>query len=268
MSSASTSHTLVPQAAKSANDKGVDVASVLRSVRRRWVPSVLIGVPLAVACGIAAFYFIPAPYVAVAEIYFKSFDDNLVFETNEPQAEFRTRKETHQRLVTSRDVLTAALRKLDVPSLKTFAGVVRPEQWLAENVQVTRAGEEFFTISLSGEQPKEIADIVNAVSDAYIDVVVDGDVDDRRLRLAELQKVLSGVEEDLVFQRGRLRKLTEESNSASSKQSEQRQEHILQMQIEIRKQMTQIDTELVHLKVRERLKDESTAGEAERNQAR
>jgi len=263
MSSANTALTTSPRAAKSASDTGIDVAAVLRSMRRRWVPSVLIGVPLAIAGGLAAFFLIPAPYVAVAEIYFKSYDDNLVFETNEPQAQFRTRKETHQRLVTSRDVLTAALRKLDVASLKTFAGVSHPVEWLADQIQVSRAGEEFFTISLSGEEPQEIADIVNAVAGAYMSEVVEDEVVNRRERLAELQRVLSGVDEDLLIQRKQLRDLTEVSNSATSKQAEQRQEHILNMQIEIRKQMTQIDTELVHLKVRQRLKDESGEQEPE-----
>jgi hypothetical protein len=121
---------------------------------------------------------------------------------------------------------------------------------------VSRAGEEFFTISLSGEQPKEIADIVNAVAGAYMREVVEAEVVKRRDRLAELQKVLSGVEEDLRIKRQELRRLTELTSSASSKQSDQRQEHILEMQIEIRKQITQVDTELVHLKVRQRLKAE------------
>ncbi|MBA3315021.1 MAG: AAA family ATPase [Planctomycetota bacterium] len=246
-------HSATPAHAARTPNGGLDVTTVLRSLRRRWAPCVFLGVPLAVVCGLAAFFFLPAPYVAIAEVYFKSYDDNLVFDTNEPQADFRVRKETHQRLVTSRDVLTAALRKLDVSAMKTFVGIQNPVEWLAENVSVRRAGDEFFTISLSGEEAKEIADIVNAVAGSYMSEVVEADVVKRRERLAELQKVIDGVEEDLKMKQEELRRLTEMTSSASSEQSSQKQNFVLEMQIEIRKQITQVEMALLQMRIRERV---------------
>lgn len=245
--------------AKTPSDAGFDYATLLRSLRRRWIPCVLIGVPLAVALGFAAFVALPAPYVAGSEIFIKSFDDNLVFQTNEPQAQFHVRKETHQRMVTSSLVLTAALRNLDVPRLQFFSGVQNPVEFLESRLDVRRAGHEFFTISLSGEQPAELAKIVNAVTDAYMSEVVEAEVGKRRERLAELQKVADGVREDLQIKRQELRDLTKMSNSATTLQASQKQEHVLEMQVEVRKQITQVEMDLLRLRIRERLQ----GGEAE-----
>lgn len=256
----SVSQPVTPQSVASARSKNsdFDAAKVLRALRRRWVPCVLIGVPLAVLCGVAAFFALPAPYIATAEIYIKSYDDNLIFDTKEPQAEFRVRKETHQRRVTSRPVLTAALRGVEASQYGTLKNVADPVSWLAENISVRRAGQEFFTISLAGERPKEIADLVSKVAHAYMSEVVEAEINDRYDRMAELQTVLNGVEEELQIQRNVLSDLVKSSSSASSLQSSQKHEFNLNMQIEVRKQITQVEMELLRLRVRESVLGDET----------
>ena len=52
----------------------------------------------------------------------------------------------------------------------------RPAEWLAENLQVQfLQGTEVLQISLEGQDPEELARLVNAVTNTYIEEVANGD---------------------------------------------------------------------------------------------
>ena len=242
-----------PQALSSERPKeiGLDIWELLRSFRRRWLLCLLLGLPLGAAAAIGAYLVLPAPYVAESEVYMKSFEDNLIFDTKERQANFSVRKQTHLRLVTSRPVLTAALRQPEVAQLPTLTTKSEPVEWLAKNLSVGGAGEEFFKVKLSGDRPTDLPKIVNAVTEAYISEVVVAEQQNRRSRLSELEKVSARVAEELQLKREELRKLTEATSSSTTTMFDQKQEFLLNLNIELRKQLAQVELEMLRLRVRD-----------------
>ena len=70
----------------------------------------------------------------------------------------------------------------------------RPAEWLAENLQAQfLQGTEVLQISLDGKYPEELARLVNAVTNTYIEEVANGDLK-RRVQRRELLKKLSRCE--------------------------------------------------------------------------
>ena len=65
--------------------------------------------------------------------------------------------------------------------------VLDPVDWLSREIRVAYPGNaELMTISLTGSDPTETANLVNAVLDAYKSVVVDKEKNDQGQRLTEI----------------------------------------------------------------------------------
>src|SRR5262249_26820377 len=81
--------------------------------------------------------------------------------------------------------------------------------WLGKSLKTDfKVGPEILRISLSGDQPEEVARLVNAVKDAYLDQLLKKETD-RRAKLAEqLQQKLNEVETSLKSKRTALQVLT------------------------------------------------------------
>ena len=65
-----------------------------------------------------------------------------------------------------------ALRRPEVVALKSVAEQVNPADWLKKQIQVDNAGQ-IFRISMSGNNPHELQVLVNAVTEAYLQEVVE-----------------------------------------------------------------------------------------------
>lgn len=76
---------------------------------------------------------------------------------------------TQAELITSTPVLTEAVKKMDVVSLKTFAGVANPVGHLREAVTaIVSKNGNFIVVSIESPSAEEAATIVNAVVDGYV----------------------------------------------------------------------------------------------------
>jgi hypothetical protein len=90
-------------------------------------------------------------------------------------------------MVKSRLVLSAALRAPGVMNLAVLKGKDDPIQWLQQNVQVTFPdAEELMHIRLTAGTPEDGITLVKAISDAYLNEVIDKE---RRLRLNRLEQI-------------------------------------------------------------------------------
>lgn len=242
------------------NESHFDWRILVRSLRRRWFICLLAGLPVGAAAAFAAWAIVPAPFKAERDLYVKSFDDQLVFETREIQAEFRVRKQTAQRQVTSPEVLTVALRDPAIAATATLSEVENPVEWLAENLNVSESGTEFFTIALSGERPEELARIVNAVTDAFWDEVVMGGRTDRAERLVEIEKISLQVNRELDALRRQLVGLTEKSHTSTMVMAEQKQNSLLQQLVNLRQNLGEVEMQLLKAEVNRDV--DSAAGDA------
>ena len=105
-------------------------------------------------------------------------------------------KRTQEALLTDRSVISYAITRLAASAAHVHPDDQEqpdPEDWLEKELRVEFVGgSEVMRVSLSGDRPKDIADIVNQMIDSYMELVVDagkqGSAQLRRTKLEELSE--------------------------------------------------------------------------------
>ncbi|MHC4875303.1 MAG: GumC family protein [Planctomycetota bacterium] len=176
--------------------------------RRQWRTAVAFAVPLAIVSVVAAWFSMSAPFNAYALLKIDENAPRLVFSTAEGEDDFFTFRQTQTALVKSRFVLNAALRKPGISDLKMLRGIEHPVDWLQSNLSVgSYNSPEILQIALSGNHPEELAALVNAVKDAYLDEVVLADRKKRIARVSELEQIYNETEEKVRKKEERVEQL-------------------------------------------------------------
>ncbi|MBL8820419.1 MAG: AAA family ATPase [Planctomyces sp.] len=177
----------------SSGSREITAIGILTALRRRWVPALAIGLPLAIIASLIVWETIPAKYESFALLKIQQFEQVLSFETKERHSEFLTYRDTQKAFLRSRGVITAALRNPDVVECQTLKNVDHPVDWLTQNLSIDeQISPEFLKVGLSGEHPRDLALIVNAVKDSYLDEVV---YNERQERIDRLKKLEESFEE-------------------------------------------------------------------------
>ena len=146
---------------------------LLLALSRRWKFALTIAVPASVIMFAVAGLLIPAHYTAYALLRIAEIEPRLVFKTAEGKSDFHTYRKTQIAMIKSSMVLNAALRMEGIAQLPLIRQHDDPVPWLKENLRVASYhSPEILQISIAGQQPEELAQIVNAVKDAYLDEVV------------------------------------------------------------------------------------------------
>jgi capsular polysaccharide biosynthesis protein len=129
-------------------------------------------------------------------------------------------KNTQQQLLVSRFVLLAALRKPEAAKLLSVQSKQQtgdPVKWLAGRLRVSFPSKaEIMEVSLSSDDPKEAANLVNAVVNAYLQEVVNAERDMKRLRLNELDRAFHDRENTIRAKREDLMKLADQTGTSDT----------------------------------------------------
>lgn len=210
-------------------------ADVFHAVRRWWWLIVILGLLSSAAVTFFAWRTIPVEYTATAWLQVSLERPKVLFETREDDPLLRNRQ-TQTTLVTSNRVLTAALRKPGISQLPYIRNQVDPVMWLRRNLRVRFADQaEILEISMTGDDPEQLAALVNAVKDAYMSEV--GDVS--RTYALERKKLLeANYAQILELVKKRDQRYRELANAVGSADSE----------VARRKAMTALDTLADHRK--------------------
>jgi capsular exopolysaccharide synthesis family protein len=200
-----------PAALAAPTESMLSLNAILSSFRRRWFSAVGLGLIAGALAAAAVWTLVPVRYTAFAELRMKEVADKVLFDTAEKQAAFRTYKQTQMRMATSPFVLSAALGKPEMANLKTFATKSDPVHWLENKLEVISppGAGEFVRISLTGDEPAELAAIVNAVTQAYMEEVVNSEKLKRQKRKDDLEQIHRGIDEQLRTRRQSMRKLAQ-----------------------------------------------------------
>jgi capsular exopolysaccharide synthesis family protein len=188
--------------------------SILRALRRRSALALGVAILVTGIAGPAAWYWGPAAkYRARAQLQVKAQPPKILFQTVETESlgDYQRYQNTQQTLVKSQWVLNAALRDGQLGTFRLIREQVDPIAWLQSELKVEFiANSEVMEIALSGDNPAELADIVNATERAYMDEVVNRD---RKLRIDRhvwLKKLKDTYQANLKERRDMLRKLAED----------------------------------------------------------
>lgn len=198
-----------PSAVRSSDSEAIDTKALLNSLRRKWFVASLLGL---IAGGLAAFgawNYIPAPFASFSELRISSVGQKILFNTAETQSNFSTYKQTQAKLITSPFVLTTALRDENISKLPLLQPEQNPVHWLEKEIQISSPGEEFIRITLEGDRPQDLAKIVQAVADAFLEEVVNKERTDRQDRLRKLEEFSRTINEELRIKQLQMRQLAE-----------------------------------------------------------
>ena len=222
--------------------------------RRPWVAFGLgpLGAVLAAA---AAWFLMPAPqYSATAILHVDSVQPRLVLRTAEANVDLTTFQRTQTTLIKSLPVLNEALQaatpKRPIGQLPVVVKVAEredPAEWLARELQVDFVAE-IIRISFSSDDPKTPATLVNAVTDAYIEEIVQRG---RRCAARAAQHARGGsttsYQETLRDSRQKLRDLAESLGSNDQEAVSKVQQMALGRQEDLEKELRQYQAELRRL---------------------
>ena len=151
---------------------------------------------------------------------------------------------TQLTLIKSRMVLNAAIRDEKVENFRSSGDEEDPIKWLQENLRVEFiSGSEIMEISLTGNNPAELAGLVNAVKKAYMEEVVNVDIKRRADRFAMLKKIKQTLGDMLKERRESQRKLAETVGSDDRRTQAVKQQYALDHLAALRSELLDVQSQ-------------------------
>ncbi len=176
--------------------------------------SLIIALVVTLAGVTALWLLYPPKYKAQAKLQLVAQAPQVLFRTVETDTsgdDYRRYQLTQLALVKSQLVLNAALLDKNVSKFRMIREQVDPIAWLQENVKADFVvGSEVMEISLTGDDPVEIAGVVNAIKKAYMDEVVNVNTKRRADRHTKLKSISDSYADILKERRERLRRTREQ----------------------------------------------------------
>jgi capsular exopolysaccharide synthesis family protein len=190
--------------------------NLLKALRNRWPLALGLGLVLMTAAGAVALYMAPERYTAFALLRVSSTEPELL-----PDSRFgggptpeRYFENTQVALIKSRPIILAALRRPGIGELAMVRQQPDPVVWLEEVLKAFFLDKtDILRITLDGPNPAELAALVNAVKDAYMEEAVNAQRNQKLALLDDLEKVYLASEEKIRNQRVVLRQIAEAAKS-------------------------------------------------------
>ena len=221
--------------------------SVLYALRRRQMLALSVAILAAGLCGPTAWFFVPpAQFKAQAMLLVIAQQPKVLFQTVETEAgdDYHRYQTTQLNLVKSRLVLNTALQDEQVSKYRMVREHDDPITWLQEKLKVEfLAGSEIMEISLSGNQPQELAGLVNAIKKGYIEEVVNVDIKKRTDRHAKLKKIKQTYTELLKERHEHQRKLAVTAGSDDRQTLALRQQFTMEHMASLRSELLDIQSQ-------------------------
>ncbi len=158
-------------------------------------------------------------------------------------------KNTQAQLIKNRFVLAAAVRKPEINGLPILKKQYDPVSWLMKNLSVSFPGKaEVMEIGLTTYDPQEAAEIVTAVLEAYMTEVVDGERDQRRQRISDIDRIYTEKEGEVRNRRSELKQLAEQLGTAETETLTLKQRLTLEELASYRQELARSEFELGRLR--------------------
>ncbi len=186
--------------------------ALLLALRRRWLLAVGLGLVAAALAVTAVFLWLPPRYVVESRFIVMAAPDSVLFGSNsDPHAEFAVFKEYEKALIHSRLVLAAALNEKatngreirDLPMVRAHGNSVI--DWMDKALKADfKMAPEIMSAWLSGDDPDELAEVLNAISSAFVKENDEKEKVRRKERVDLYRENLKVKEQELSSLRGKL----------------------------------------------------------------
>jgi capsular exopolysaccharide synthesis family protein len=190
-----------------------DMSSYLQALKRRWVSAAAIGGTLAVLAALAAWFLLSPKYIAFGRVRVAFVTPKFNDSPNSYTGDFMTYLKTQAAQLTSRPVISAALKKDEIKALNLEALTGKePAQYIEEEMKVEfQENQELVTVLMSSNDPQVSLAIVKAIIDSYMEEIVYAEQAERNKRVSDLTKALTSASAKLKSDQDRLDKLVKDS---------------------------------------------------------
>lgn len=155
---------------------GMSFSQLMHSLRRRWLVAMLVGLMVGLPTAAIVWLVTPNNFEVTSTLRIglpRGWDGAATMDAGT----YDQYRRTQVALIRSERVLDAALRKegiLDLPVVQAEKGT--PKQFLSDEVFVVAPlGSEVVQIKMRGKDPQQLVKIVNAVTDSYMENVVNAE---------------------------------------------------------------------------------------------
>jgi capsular exopolysaccharide synthesis family protein len=196
-----------------------DMSSYLQALKRRWVSAAAIGGTLAVLAALTAWFLLSPKYIAFGRIRVAFITPNFNDSPSGNHGDFMTYLKTQAAQLTSRPVISAALKKDEIKALnlEAFSGK-EPAQYLEEELKVEfQENQELVTLLMSSSDPKVSLAIVKAIIESYMDEIVYAEETVRRNRVVQMDQALRSASNKLKKYQDQLDDMVKKSGDMDSR---------------------------------------------------
>jgi hypothetical protein len=228
---------------------------IMTSEASRFIKRFSLPLPLGIGllflvAGVATWWLVPPlHYAARTQLHVTVDPPNPLFpEKSGVNHEVFMRNQAY--LIRDRFVLNAALRdNPNIAELSLIKDQSDPLQWLEKEIRVEFPSPSFIHISLSGEQPEELAKIVTAVTESYLENVVDREGKTRRDELQKLKQIHDDFLKRTKTKRERIRNLQRNVGSIDEKNLVIQQQIDLENLRIVKNELAKVHSDLRNLRV-------------------
>src|SRR5439155_22089181 len=195
------------------------VLALCQALRRRWLLATTVGALAMATAAVVAWLLTPTRYTARSLLDVAANPPKVLFATGENRGDpFHTFQKKQVALIKSRPVLTAALRLPKAADLRIVRQQIEPVEWLEQKIQADYTiAPDILKVSLTGEWPEEVLVLVDAVTEAYLQEIVNKEPQRRLERLDQLKELYNTHEDTLRRKRQALRDLSAAAGSSDAK---------------------------------------------------
>lgn len=243
--------------------------ALLAGFRRRWALAIGLGVLLGGTAAVLTLLLVPPRLTVQTLLHVSANTPSILGQSAESRIDFHNYQRTQLVMIKSKLVLNAALRQPGVSEVRILRAQPDPIAWLETQVVADFSlAPEILRISMTGEEPRELAVIVNAVREAYVKEVVNKELIERHAHYDRLQQLYAQYEDVLKAHRRSMRELARTVGSRNSETLVHKQKFALERLAATHRQLIDLQGTLrTALIQQESAQEEAEAGRAPLNPA-
>lgn len=227
-----------------------DPMGMLVAFRRRWLLAMSLGVVAMVTAGGLAYTLLPqAKFYTNSLIYISSIPPRVFMGTSEQFSTPETYRQSQIYALTSPTVLKIALTNPRVARLKVVTEQLDPRAWLKGELKVKTSGE-FVELGMFGDNPEEIQIIVNAVTEAFKENVIEKEKSDRQARLDTLKSYWDDHQKKVKEKREHMRRMANQLGSSDPLSIQAANQWTQERLATLQQEVIQIDQEILRATAR------------------
>ena len=254
---------LPPPTAAEVGEVGIDYVRLMHAVRRRWAPAILLGLLLGLALAIPIWMLYPRSYEAMA--WMRVRDRGGMLSQGRDPGELEAYKKTNLSLMKSSSVVQAALRRPGIESLVTLREAGADQVgWIAKKLQILAPSDsEIVQVKLRGKNAEDVAKIVNAVIDSFLEDVVNKDRTERLSRRDALEKKFKENQAELRSRRDTLNSLARQLGTRDSQEVATQRGLLMEHLVSIRQDLIMANRDIAAIDAELEIAEAREKGEIE-----